>query len=80
MARSTRRLTPEEWRIERAAIREARLRDVEAALQSPIFAPYFPLIEANVLQNSTLIVPVRPSKDKLPAHRSRKDHSANLDG
>ena len=72
-------LTTAEHMIAQAPIREARLRDVEAARRSPIFGPYFPLIEANVLQNSTIIVPVRPETDKSPARKSRsKDHGANL--
>jgi hypothetical protein len=55
--------------VEQIATREQRLRDVEAARNSPIFGPYFPLVEANVLKNSTIVIPVRAAR-RRPTQRN----------
>jgi hypothetical protein len=53
-----------------AATREQRLRDAEAAMNSPIFAWAYPVIKKNVPKDSTIVIPVRE-----PRAPRRKGHA-----
>ena len=56
---------------EQIAGREERLREVEAARNSPIFGPYFRLAEANVLANSTHVEPADIRSRNKPRSSSK---------
>jgi hypothetical protein len=47
---------------EQTANREARLKNAESARKSPIFAPYFQMVAANVSQESTIVTPAPSPK------------------